>query len=297
VTNSPKIIFFGNEQLAQGLTRAITPSFDALIKNNYEILALVLPSEPNPKLPEPTIITRAKEAKIPIHFAKTPEELRDITKKLSPDLGVLASFGRIIPQSVIDLFPLGVLNVHPSLLPLYRGTTPIESAILNGDSKTGVSIMQLVKTMDAGPIFAQKSISLSGTESKQELYETLATLGSELLIDVMTSVINSTAKPKNQQEDQATFTAKLDKSLAPLTPKTKSATQLSREIRAFLNFPRSKFTFLNIPCTVTIAHVSDTPKSPIDLKCTDNKYLNILRLIPAGRKEMPVADFLRGIHQ
>jgi methionyl-tRNA formyltransferase len=297
--NKPTVIFFGNEQLTQGLSSVITPSFDALLQNNYDIIALVLAKKPETKKSRsakiPEIIEKAVARDIPVFFPANSAELLSLVESLNPDIGVLASFGRLVPERVINSFPLGILNIHPSLLPKYRGTTPIESAILNGDQKTGVSIMELAKEMDAGAIYAQKSIQLSGRESKQDLYETLARLGSSLLIKTLEEIVSGVAKPIAQNESAATFTQKLDKSRSPLDPAAKSATQLYREVRAFLNFPKSKYLFFGIDCAITRASVAMKPENPdLDLKTADGSYLVIEKLIPAGKKEMSAADFLHG---
>ena len=125
-----KIIFFGNEQLAQGI-----------------------------------------KAKTPIFFTKNNAEILEIIQKYKPEIGVLAAFGKIIKDEVIEAFPCGILNIHPSLLPKYRGTTPIESALLNNDSETGVSVMRLAHDMDAGNILAQTTVQITPETTKQSLYE------------------------------------------------------------------------------------------------------------------------------
>src|SRR5690606_9304816 len=99
------------------------------------------------------------------------------------EAAVLVAYGKMVPQDIIDLFPKGIVNIHPSLLPEYRGSTPIETAILEGRDQTGVSLMKLVKAMDAGPIWAQEKITLSGHESKQALTTQLLSLGKELLVE------------------------------------------------------------------------------------------------------------------
>lgn len=290
--NKPKVIFFGNEQLAQGLERAITPTFEALIREGYEISALLLPSENTKK---PLKITEvAATHGVPVLYTRNSAEILEIVREREPNVGVLASFGMMIPQSVIDAFPLGILNIHPSMLPKYRGTTPIESAILNGDDETGVSVMKLVKEMDAGPIFAQREVTLSGTETKQELYEKLANIGAGLMIEVLKNVVQKTETPIEQDETQATFTKMLFKKDGRIDPENCSATEIERQIRAYAGFPKSKYEYFGIPCTITNAHVATEAQTELDIKCKDGLYICTDRLIPAGRKEMAATDFLRG---
>lgn len=290
--NRPTVVFFGNEQLAQGLERAVTPTFEALLGAEYKILALVLPSENTKK---PLKITEIAAAHgVPVFYTKNSREIMELIVDKKPDVGVLASFGKIIPGAIIDAIPLGILNIHPSLLPKYRGTTPIESAILNDDKTTGVSVMGLVREMDAGPILAQKEVALDGTETKQELYESLAKVGAELLIGTLREITEKAATPVAQDEAQATFTRMLFKKDGIIEPEKYTATEIERQIRAYAGFPKSKYEFFGIPCTVTCGHVGATIETELDVRCKDGNYLCVDRLIPAGRKEMAAADFLRG---
>jgi len=287
-----KIIFFGNEQLAQGI-KAKTILFDALRESpDIELQALILT---NPNHRKPYVIEKAaKAANIPVYFSRNSEEIREIISRYNADVAVLASFGKIIPDSIINAFPCGIINIHPSLLPKYRGTTPIESALLNGDSETGVSVMRLVKEMDAGPILAQETITISKDDTKQSLYEKLATAGAKALLNVLPDVVTKNAAETAQNQAQATFTAPLTKDLSLLQPGLKTAQELSNEVRAFAGFPKSKSEFLGVACTVTAAHTADQASTELDLCCKDGKYLVIDRLIPENSKEMDVQSFLNG---
>lgn len=287
-----KIIFFGNEQLAQGI-KAKTPIFDALLaREDIEICALVLP-QAHVRKPFP-ITVQAQKHGINIRQVQKGSELLPIIKELKPELGILAAFGRLVPENAINAIPAGIINVHPSLLPKYRGTTPVESALLNGDAETGVSIMRLAKEMDAGNILAQATVKITPETTKQSLYEELAKLGAQLLLDVIPGVIAKNAHETAQNDAEATFTSKLSKDLAILKPAEKAAQTLYNEVRAYAGFPKSKATLLGIPCTVTQAHVAGQPSSELDLPCADGHYLIIDRLIPENSKEMDAASFLNG---
>ena len=286
-----KIIFFGNEQLAQGI-KSQTPIFDALLSTKHQICALVLPAA---HTRQPFKIIKIAEANhIPIHFVAKKTELLPLIKQYQPDLGVLAAFGKIIPQEVIDAIPCGIINIHPSLLPKYRGTTPIETALLNDDSETGVSIMRLTAEMDAGPILAQKSITISPSTNKQTLYDQLSALGAKLLLSVLDGTLTKNAPETSQNGAEATFTTKLTKDLSNLDFASKAAKTLSNEIRAYAGFPKSKAVLLGTPCTITAAHVADQPITELDQLCRDGKYLVIDRLIPENSKEMDAKSFLNG---
>jgi len=290
-TTNNQIIFFGNEQLAQGI-KASTPIFDALIENHYQICALVLPAA-HVRKPFP-IAVKAQQAGIPIHYVSKASELLPIIEQYHPQLGVLAAFGKLVPDSAINAIPGGIINIHPSLLPKYRGTTPIESALLNNDQTTGVSIMRLVKAMDAGPLLAQAEIDITPEISKQSLYEQLAAKGTELLLQVLPGALAKNAPETAQDEAQATFTAKLDKSQSELKFAEKGAQELVREVVAFAGFPKSKTILLNKPCTITAAHAADQATTELDQLCADGKYFVIDRLLPENSKEMDAKSFLNG---
>lgn len=291
MTKTNQIIFFGNEQLAQGI-KAGTPIFDALLANNYQICALVLPAAHVRKPFQ--IAVKAEKAGIPIHYVTKGRELLPIIEQYQPQLGVLAAFGKLVPQSAIDAIPGGIINIHPSLLPKYRGTTPIESPLLNGDNETGVSVMRLVKEMDAGPILAQAKVEITPETTKQSLYDELSTLGAKLISDVLGPTLAKNAPETLQNEAEATFTAKLDKSQSELKFAEKGAQTLCNEVRAFAGFPKSKTILLNIPCTIIAAHVSTEPLTELDQKCADGKYFIIDRLLPENSKEMDAKSFLNG---
>ena len=205
----------------------------------------------------------------------------------------VAAVGKIIKDETIAAFPRGILNIHPSLLPKYRGTTPIESALLNNDKETGVSVMRLAHDMDAGNILAQESIQITPETTKQTLYESLATTGAKLLIAALPGALAGKTNEKTQDDSAATFTKPLNKSMSQLDL-AKPAQTLWNEIRAFAGFPKSKTTILNTPCTITEAHISDKAETAIDLLCSDGKYLIIDRLIPENSKPMDAKSFLNG---
>ena len=287
-----KVIFFGNEQLAQGI-KPKTILFDALrTSDEFEICAVLL-TNPNHRKPY-AIEKAAKAANIPVYFSKNNDEILDIIAQYDAPVAVLASFGKIIPERIINAFPCGIINIHPSLLPKYRGTTPIETALLNGDVKTGVSVMRLAKEMDAGPLFAQSTVTIEDDDTKQSLYEKLAAAGAKDLLAVLPGIVAKNASETSQNQAQASFTTQLTKDLSELKPAEKSALTLLNEVRAYAGFPKSKLELLGVPCTISSVHVADSPVTELDQKCKDGKYLIIDRLIPENSKEMDAKSFLNG---
>ena len=286
-----KIIYFGNEQLAQGI-KPKTPIFDALVEAGHEICALILSNAHTRKPFE--IAKRAEKLGIPIYFTKNNDEINEIIAKYQPEIGVLSAYGKIIKDETIEAFPFDIINIHPSLLPKYRGTTPIESALLNNDEETGLSVMRLAHDMDAGNILAQETVKITPETTKQSLYEELSTLGAKLIVDVLPRVLDKSIAETAQNHAEATFTAPLNKAMSILDTTHKSALRLSREVVAFAGFPKSKTTLLDTPCTILEAHVEDQAKTELDLKCGDGKYLVIDKLLPENSRPMDAKSFLNG---
>lgn len=262
---STKFIFFGNGSLAEATLNQL------LTAENLEL----------------------------VFHAKTKEDLVEVArlKQENPEIkGILASFGVLIKSDLLELFePEGILNLHPSLLPLYRGASPIESAILNGDQDFSVSIMKLVKAMDAGPIYYQTTLKTSEFSSnlpeKSEIYQKLATLGANWLIEHLDSI----PKPTLQDDEKATFTTKFDKTDSNLSLSEMSATEALNRIRAFQGFPKSKLQIHGLECIILKAHV-ETEKSnnSLSFPCQDGNFLIIDQLQPASKKPMDAKSFING---
>lgn len=292
-----KVVFFGNEQLAQGLRNETTPLFDGLLSSGYEISALVLPKELkiiSRKSYELQIIQSAKDNNIPILYADKINLEKELFK-LKADVGVLVSYGRIIRQNIIDTFPHGIINIHPSLLPKYRGPTPIESTILNGDSVAGVSLMSLVSEMDAGPIYCQKRLPLNGNENKNELSKKLIDLGKDMLLHDLPDILNGNLKAHKQSNINVSYTQKITKTNGDLDPNTMSADICERKVRAFIGFPKTRIIFLNKLITVTKSHVEEH-ESEFGIKCIGDKWFVIDELIPQNGKKMSIKSYINGVH-
>ena len=219
------------------------------------------------------------------------EEVCRIKKEVPEAYGVLASFGVMIPEAVLELFePEGILNIHPSLLPLYRGASPIESAILNGDTEFSVSVMKLVKAMDAGPIYYQTT--LSGLPlCKNDIYRVLAGTGAEWIV----SHLGDLPKPVLQDDPKATYCGKLDKSMSFLAPETDSTEVTFRKIVAFQGYPKPKYAFFGVNCIILEAHILKPGETAVlTIPCADGGVVAINRLQPEGRKAMDAKSFVNG---
>ena len=243
-----KFIFFG------------TPEFAAIILEKL-IQAELMPEAVicNPDKPTgrkqiitpPPVKVLAQKYGLTIYQPKDKNELLEIIKKLQPDLAIVAAFGMLFPKEILAVPKYGFINIHPSLLPKYRGPTPIQNAILNGDEKTGVSLFLIDEKMDHGPILAQRELEFPISNFQFPiLSQKLAELGADLLIETLPKYINGEIKPQAQDESQATYTKKFSTQDAYIEPKDleiaqekggDKAIEIERKIRA-LNPEPGTFT-------------------------------------------------------
>lgn len=225
-----KIAFFGTPRLAQ---IALTNIFDSPYKPSLVVTSPDASVGRGRQLTPSIVKKTAQELNLPIH---TPHDLKDFSEKF--DLAILVAYGKIIPQRVLDIPKFGFLNIHPSLLPLYRGPSPIQSAILNGDSKTGVTIIKLDEQIDHGPILGQKEISIENNDTHLSLIEKLGTLGSNLLLDLLPSYLSGKAELTEQEHQNATQTNRINKKDGFIELKDiQSEKNLNEKIRAFYPWP------------------------------------------------------------
>lgn len=229
------------------------------------------------------------------HDKSDLEEAVNLKKADTSLIGVLASFGVLIPSSVLEVFePEGILNIHPSLLPLYRGASPIESAILKGDDVFGVSVMKLARAMDAGPIYKQATISdIPEGVSKDFLYKTLAEAGAAMVSSILKS--KKWPIPVEQDDSKATYCSKFEKKDGILNPSKESAEQTYRKIVAFQEFPKAKYAFFGKNSAILEAHICKQGEiALLSLVCADGQILSIDRLQPDGGRPMDAKSFLNG---
>lgn len=300
---SKKILFFGNERLATGVTTT-APTLRALVEAGYEVAALIIAqsdSKPSRKKRGAEIIEVAAEHNIPVLSPADLTQAKDELQAFDAKAAVLISYGKIVPQSIIDIFPKGIINVHPSLLPLHRGSTPIESAILNGDKETGVSLMRLSEEVDAGPVYAQSKLTLYKL-TKQMAADTLTAWGIELLLRHLPSILDGSSAPPAPQYEALATHDKLIKKEDGIIDWYKGAEQLERELRAYAGWPRSRTVIGGKEVILTKARVLDSIGPPGNIKTENGELvafckwgaLQIESLIPAGKKEMTAKAFLAG---
>lgn len=210
------------------------------------------------------------------------------------DVFIVASYGKIIPESILSLPGHGVLNVHPSLLPLYRGPSPIESVLLDGNMTTGVSIMKLDKEMDHGPILVQTAYMIPVEATAGTLEVACGQVGGDLLVQVLESYLDGTLLPKEQDHSQATTCKKITKDIGEITLDTE-ASVVQRKFRALTPWPSVYFYIehsnkkMRIKVTGVNLVGTCTPEMKADAVITS--------VIPEGKKEMDFQSFVRGYLQ
>lgn len=259
------------------------------------------------RLVAPPVKQLAEAEGIPVF---QPERLRtteaiERVRAWAPDLIVVAAFGQILPQSVLDLPRFGALNVHASLLPRWRGATPVQAAILAGDTVTGVTIMQLDAGLDTGPILAQRELAIRPQETAGELEERLAQLGAELLLEVLPAYLNGSLQPQPQPEEGVTLTRRLPKEAAALDW-NQPALLLERHVRAFSPEPGAFTLWHDERLKILQAQARhDLPLPPaapgtvfawenLPVVVTGDGGLVLLQLQMAGKRPLSGDVFLRG---
>jgi methionyl-tRNA formyltransferase len=310
-----KIVFMG------------TPEFGAIILEELikggckPILVITAPDKPVGRkqiLTPPPAKAIAQKYKISI---LQPEKIQDSKFKIQdskPDLIVVAAYGQILPKEILDIPKRGSLNVHPSLLPKYRGASPIQYAILNGDKKTGVTIILMDEKIDRGPILNQRALEIEKDETSTTLHHKLANLGAGLLMETIPKWIREMIKPRPQDDTQATYTKILTRGDGEINWK-KTAKDLERQIRAFDDWPGS-FTFWQkrdgtmVKIKILKARVLESkggitypigktlvvPQNEICVQCgkgflgKGGDFLVIEKLQLEGKKEIGSEEFLRG---
>lgn len=293
MSKSARLVFFGTEDFS-----AVT--LQRLIDDNWNVVGVVTKPDfkagRGQKLAAPAVKTLAVRHGIevlqPANLHKSVYEIA----MLDGEFGILSAYGKLVPGSVIDIFPGGIINVHPSLLPRYRGASPIEAAILNGDHKTGISLMQLSLGMDEGPVYAQKEVILSGEETKPEFYEELARTGADFLVQVLPDIISGEVIAKPQDDSRATYAPLLKKSDGRIDW-SKPAEVYEREVRAYLGYPKSTAKIHGQEVIITKARLAkNTNDGKLVVDCNPG-YLEILELIGPSGKTMSGEDFLRGLRK
>lgn len=299
-----RIVFFGSPEFA-------VPSLKALANDPRIVVPLVVTQPDRPagrgrRLTAPAVKLAAEELDLPLI---QPETLRDSAtidriRAVQPELLVVVSYGAILRKSLLELAPHGVINVHPSLLPKYRGAAPIPAAILNGDSETGVSIIKLVRKLDAGPILRQSPMLIAPDETTATLSPKLAELGAEMLTDTSVDWVAGTISPQEQDDALATMTHEWTKADGRIKW-TLDAASIERLVRASKPWPVAWTTFQEQPFRIHSARATDgsddgqpgcVSAHDSAITVTTGDGLLILEQVqPAGKRQMDARAWWNGI--
>jgi methionyl-tRNA formyltransferase len=301
-----RIVFMGTPEFAA------TP-LEFLMLNRADVVAVY--TQPDKEagrgraLVAPPVKAIALKYGIPVYQPanlKSVEE-RDKLTALKPDIIVVAAFGQILPQPVLELPRYGCLNIHPSLLPKYRGVSPVPAAILNGDEFTGVSVMILDKGVDTGPILVQAQTSIKGWDTTGSLTEKLSRIGAQLLLEILPRWVEGQVTPQTQDNAQATYTRMIDKEAGGIEWH-QPAVELWRQVRAYHPWPGSYTQWqgkqLKIIEAVPLEGQSGIPGRVVTLAGdvafgveTGAGILGVVRVQMEGKRAMMAGEFLRGQRQ
>ena len=299
-----RIVFMGTPEFA-------VPSLRQLIADGHEIVCvLTQPDKPKNRgmklMPSPVKVV-AMEHQIEVYQPATLKsgEALERLSALKPELIVVAAYGKILPKEILDLPRLGCINVHSSLLPRYRGAAPINWAILNGETETGVTIMYMAEGLDTGDIISQRATAIDPDETVESLHDRLALLGAELLGETVAAIGAGTAQRVPQNDAESCYAPMLSRQLSPIDF-SRSAHEIHNQVRGLIPWPATTMeikgkTFkifaveeTGMDSTQGAGTLLGADKQGINVVCGDGKVLRILELQAPGKKRMRAVDYLRG---
>lgn len=276
-----KIAFFGTPLLS-------SQTLDILKSNGY-LPSVIITSPDKPvgrglKITPSPVSIWAENNNIPcLKPEKIREEFIEEFQKLNIDLSVVVAYGKILPETLINIPKFKTINIHYSLLPKYRGASPLESSLLNGDDTTGISIQQMVFKLDSGPIITEKEVKIDINDTKEKLRDELTILGGNLLCEIIPKIVNKAINPKNQDESKVTFCTKINKEDGEIDLNGNPQVNYNK-YRAFYGWP-GVFFFIN-------KH-NKRIRVKIKQAVYENNLFTIRRVTPEGKKEISYEDFLR----
>ena len=300
------VVFLGTPQFA-------VPTLRRLLDSAHSVAGVITqPDRPRgrgQKITHAPVKALALERGIPVYQPERlkPPEVADALRAWRADLGVVAAYGRIIPEHLLTIPRFGMINVHASLLPKYRGAAPVHRAVINGDSQTGVTIMRVVKELDAGGMLAKVRRPIAPDETSDVVETALADRGAELLVTVVDQLASGTAREEPQDETQATYAPRLTKEEG-LIDWTQSASQIHNRVRGLYPWPHA-YTFFKgtrlivLRSVVATRNESAAATNPGTITgvtseaihvATGDGALAILDVQPEGRRAMRAHDFLLG---
>lgn len=296
------IVFAGTPDFA-------VPALEALLQSSHRVLAVYTqpdrPAGRGQQLAASAVKQCALRHGLPVEQPATLREPSAVEQlqRYCADVMIVAAYGLLLPQSILETPRLGCINIHASLLPRWRGAAPIQRAIAAGDAESGVTIMQMEAGLDTGPMLLARAVTIGARETGGSLHDRLASLGAQALLDALDTVVHGTATPRAQPAEGVTYAAKIRKEEAAIDW-SRSATELDRQIRAFDPWPVAETRWNGQQLRVWQALPIESAASPapgqvlatspagIDVS-TGNGVLRLTRVQSAGRKAMAAADFLK----
>ncbi|WP_122645873.1 methionyl-tRNA formyltransferase [Enterococcus mediterraneensis] len=302
-----KIVFMGTPAFS-------VPILDGLVEQGYEVQAVVTqPDRPvgrKKTITPPPVKVAALKHDIPVlqpeKISGSPE-MAEI-EKLQPDLIVTAAFGQFLPEKLLQIPRLGAINVHASLLPKYRGGAPVHYSIINGEEKTGVTIMEMIKKMDAGAIYAQAEVPITKSDDVGTMFEKLSLVGRDLLLQTLPQLIEGQLEKVPQDEEQVTFSPNITREQEEINWH-KIATEIDQQVRgmrpwpiAFTTFEGTRWKIWEVtPLDETTDEAPGTiiyrDKKQLWIACGQQTVLAIDVLQPAGKSKQTIQAFLNGVGQ
>lgn len=284
-------------------------SLSALYDSGYDIAAVFAqPDKPVGRkqilTPPPTKVF-ANEKGIPVFQPQTlkDETVYETLKELSPDIIVVVAYGKILPENILNLPKYGCVNGHASLLPKLRGASPIQWAIVTGETKTGVTTMFMDKGMDTGDILETAEVTIGENETGEELFNRMSKISAELMISTLKKLEKGEITPKKQNENEATYAPIIKKEMAQLDFNNNAQT-VHNAIRGFYSWPCAYFYLDGKRIKVISSKIGGKTKmqpstviksdNTFEISCSDNTSIILLKIQPEGKSVMNAEDFLRG---
>ena len=292
-----QIIFMGTPLIA-------TKYLSSLIDNKFNVVS-VFTQQPRKrnrgmKVRSSPVHELANQNNIKVNFpTRLDEDAFRLIKSYKPDLIIVMAYGLLIPNKILNFPKYGCINIHVSLLPRWRGASPIEHTLLNGDSETGITIIKLIEKLDAGPILVQKKIPVAENINKDDLSDKLTQLGSDLLIDILPKFFLGNLVMQDQNHNEATYAQKINSQMRKINFNL-SAREVLNQIRAYATKPGAWFFYNNDRIKIISASIQNNKGNPstiiskrFELGCLDGSILPSY-LQREGKKIMYIEDFLRG---
>lgn len=300
------VVFMGTPEFA-------VPSLESLIKSDdYDVIAVV--TQPDKPVGRKHILTASPVKQTALKYnlpVLQPDKISNSSEMqqiidMQPDLIITAAFGQFLPDKLLQAVKIAAINIHASLLPKYRGGAPIHYAVMNGDDKTGISIIYMVHKMDAGKIIAQKSISITPEDDTGTMFEKLSILGKDLLLETLPNLINGNITPVEQDESQVIFSPNITRDQEKIDF-NKTAQEIDYQVRGLRPFPGAYVVLnhqktklwdvqplLDVSTDQKPGFIVNLTKHTLDVAAGKGTVLRINQLQPSGKSKLRITDYING---